>query len=45
MEYELSLKAVANRMYTETGRRLARERAAFMDEFYKRLGKELKGTM
>ena len=45
LEYELSLKAVANRMYTETGRRLAKERAAFMDEFYDRLGKEMKGTM
>ena len=45
LEYELSLKAVANRMYTETGRRLAKERAAFMDEFYYRLGKEMKGMM
>jgi len=32
-------------MYTETGRRLAKERAAFMDEFYNRLGKEMKGMM
>ena len=45
LEYELSLKAVANRMYTETGKRLAKERAAFMDEFYDRLGKELKGKL
>ena len=45
LEYELSLKKVAKRMYTETGKRLARERAAFMDEFYTRLGKELKGII
>jgi len=45
LEYELSLKAVANRMYTETGKRLAKERAAFMDAFYDRLGKELKGKL
>jgi HD superfamily phosphodiesterase len=45
LEYELSLKEVAKRMYTETGRRLAKERSAFMDEFYSRLGKELKGII
>ena len=45
LEYELSLKEVAKRMYTETGKRLARERAVFMDEFYSRLGKELKGII
>jgi uncharacterized protein len=45
LEYELSLKEVAKRMYTETGRRLAKERSTFMDEFYDRLGKELKGII
>jgi uncharacterized protein len=45
LEYELSLKQVAKRMYTETGKRLARERAVFMDEFYSRLGNELKGII
>src|SRR5437870_7455389 len=45
LEYELSLKHVAKRMYTETGRKLANERSSFMDEFYSRLGKELKGTL
>src|SRR6266849_8999890 len=43
LEYELSLKEVVRRMCTETGRRFAEERAAFMDEFYSRLGKEMKG--
>jgi HD superfamily phosphodiesterase len=32
-------------MYTETGKKLAKERSAFMDEFYSRLGKELKGIL
>jgi uncharacterized protein len=45
LEYELSLKQVPKRMYTETGKKLAGERAAFMDEFYNRLGKELRGIM
>ena len=45
LEYELSLKEVAKRMYTETGRKLAEERSAFMDEFYNRLGRELKGIL
>ncbi len=45
LEYELSLRTVPSRMCTETGRRLAKERAAFMDEFYKRLGEELRGII
>jgi uncharacterized protein len=45
LEYELSLKEVAKRMYTETAKKLAKERSAFMDEFYSRLGKELKGIL
>ena len=45
LEYELSLKDVAKRMYTETGKKLANERSAFMDEFYNRLQNELKGTL
>ncbi len=45
LEYELSLKDVEKRMYTETGKKLANERSAFMDEFYSRLGKELKGIL
>ena len=45
LEYELSLKQVASRVYTQTGRRLAVERAAFMDEFFERVGKEIKGVL
>ena len=32
-------------MYTDTGRKPAKERSAFMHEFYDRLGKELKGII
>src|SRR5229473_3665817 len=45
LEYELSLKDVEKRMYTETGKKIANGRSAFMDEFYSRLGKELKGIL
>lgn len=45
LEYELSLKHVAKRMYTETGKKIANKRSAFMDEFYSRLQHELKGTL
>ncbi len=44
LEYELSLRHVAGRMSTQTGRRLAAERAAFMDEFFERIGKEINGV-
>jgi uncharacterized protein len=42
LEYELSLRHVAGRMHTKTGKKLARERTDFMDEFFKRLGSEMK---
>ncbi len=45
LEYDLSLKHVAGRMQTRTGKKLAKERADFMDEFYKRLSSEMKGTV
>jgi uncharacterized protein len=45
LEYELSVKAVASRMYTATGRRLGKERAAFMEKFYDRFGREVKGSL
>jgi uncharacterized protein len=45
LEYELSLKNVAGRMHTWTGKKLARERAEFMEEFFKELGSEMKGTL
>lgn len=45
LEYELSLKEVAKRMHTKTGRRLSEERAAFMHAFYERFAEELKGLL
>ncbi len=45
LEYELSLKHVAGKMQTETGRNLAKERAAFMTQFYNRLDQEMKGAL
>ncbi len=45
LEYELSLRHVTGRMYTQTGRRLAAERLAFMDEFFERIEKEIKGVL
>ncbi len=44
LEYDLSLKLVAGRMQTKTGKKLARERADFMDEFFERLSREMKGN-
>jgi hypothetical protein len=32
-------------MHTETGKKLARERTDYMDEFFKKLGSEMKGTL
>lgn len=45
LEYELSLKDVAKRMHTKTGRRLSEERAAFMHAFYERFAEEFKGLL
>src|SRR5256712_2940394 len=45
LEYELSLKHVAGRMHTKTGKKLARQRTDYMDEFFKKLGSEMKGTL
>ncbi|SRR6266568_835067 len=45
LEYELSLKHVAGRMHTETGKKLASERAAFMDGFFQRISDEMKGVL
>jgi len=40
-EFAIKLSALADAMYTETGRELARERLAFMKEFFRELEKEL----
>ncbi len=45
LEYELSLKHVAMRMHTKSGKNLASERADFMDDFFRRISGEMKGLL
>ncbi len=45
LEWELSIKEVPTRMFTRTGKRIAKGRAAFAGKFYARYGQELKGTL
>jgi uncharacterized protein len=42
-EYLVKLRHLQGKMMTEEGRRLARERAAFMEEFFRRLNLEMRG--
>jgi uncharacterized protein len=43
-EFKLKLSKIKDRMLTVEGRRLARERHAFMEEFFERLQQEWDGT-
>lgn len=45
LEWELSLKHVPARMFTEAGKKLAVERAEFMKRFYERLAEEIHGKL
>jgi len=44
-EYMVKLRHVKDRMLTKEGRRLARERHAFMKEFFTRLNREVTGVL
>jgi len=44
-EYRLKLVHIAEHLYTETGRRIAQERCAFMDTFFERLHREVEGLL
>lgn len=44
-EYRVKLRHVRERMLTATGKRLAEERHAFMEEFFRRLDQEVAGTL
>lgn len=44
-EYELKLKHLPRKLYTESGRKIARKRLKFMELFFKRLKKEIKGNL
>lgn len=43
LEYEINLKHIAKRMLTKTGKEIARDRQKFMEEFFDRFWKEIKG--
>ncbi len=45
LEWELSIKEVPRRMFTQTGRKIAEGRAAFAEDFYRRYGEEMKGAL
>lgn len=42
-EYMLKLRYLKDRLFTEEGRRIARERSGFMDVFFERLNEEVEG--
>ena len=44
-EYELTLKFIKNKMFTDEGKRLAEERHNFMEQFFDRLNKEVDGSL
>jgi len=44
-EYLVKLRKIKDRLFTETGKKLALERHAFMVEFFERLNNETKGLM
>jgi uncharacterized protein len=43
LEYESKLKKIQNRMITKTGRKLAKERSKFMDDFFEQFQAEING--
>jgi len=44
-EYRVKLCRIRDRMLTPEGRRLAAERQAFMEEFFRRLNREVAGEL
>ncbi len=43
IEYETKFKRIPERLFTNTAKKIAKERLEFMDNFFKRLKKEVKG--
>lgn len=43
LEFEIKLKKIPNRLYTEKAKQIAEERYRFMEEFFQRLKMEIKG--
>ena len=44
-EYEVKLKYIKDKMFTDEGRRIAEERHVFMEQFFERLNKEVEGEL
>ncbi|MBN1684913.1 MAG: HD domain-containing protein [Gammaproteobacteria bacterium] len=44
LEYELKLKYIPEKLYTQKAKEIAQERAAYMDEFFKKLAEEFDVT-
>lgn len=45
LEYEVMLKKVKNKMKTKAGKKIAQERHVFMQDFFERFWKEVKGEL
>lgn len=45
LEYEIKLKKIKDKITTETGRKIARERHQFMEEYFKRFWREVDGEL
>ncbi len=45
LEYELKFKHIPNKLYTKKAKRIAKGRLRFMEQFFKRLKKEMDGEM
>lgn len=45
IEYEIKLKKIKNRLYTETAKKLAKNRMDYMEEFFTRLKNEVNGIL
>jgi uncharacterized protein len=45
LEYEIKLKKIKDKIITKTGKKIAKERHLFMEEYFKRFWKEVRGEM
>lgn len=45
IEYEIKLKHISKRLFTKKAKEIAKERIEFMEQFFGRLGKEIKGKL
>lgn len=45
LEFELKFKHVLERLYTQKAREIAKERVQFMENFFEKLKREIKGEL